>query len=94
MEYEMPPVENARTFTTKHMLQADAVTGLNRINGVWARVAGDHLEYGLSPMLSYQPSPDQPLGDIAPGTFIPNPAGDELLYEAIWWLYAADTPNA
>ena len=90
----MPPVANACVFKTEHMLQADAVTGLNRINGVWARVEGDHLEFGLSPMLSFQPSLDEPLGDIAPGTFIPNPHGDELLAVAWEWLHAADIPAA
>lgn len=90
MDYEMPPMNNFRTYRAKNMLQSEAASFMNRTNGIWARENDDHVEYGLSPVISYQPSADEPLGDIPPGKFIPNPYGDTYLDMAEERIVAED----
>lgn len=94
MEYEMPFVETARKYKTQHITQLEGMTTLNQINGIWARVHEDHIDFGLSPMAVFLPvqGVDPKPGDPASGSFIKNPYGDAYLDMAAARLVAADLP--
>lgn len=96
--YEMPAVTSARQFTSQFLPQAEAVSLFNQINGIWARVSGDHIDFGLSAMVMMTldmvgPENREP-GDPMVGDWIPNPFGDELLEEALSVLRAADVEES
>ncbi|WP_267382598.1 MULTISPECIES: hypothetical protein [unclassified Sphingomonas] len=75
----MPNMEGSLFYRTKAIAQDDALRLLNRINGIWARVAPDGIEYGISPMVA------------AGAGFLPNFAGHNVLAKATELLNAADS---
>ncbi|WP_267382233.1 MULTISPECIES: hypothetical protein [unclassified Sphingomonas] len=75
----MPQMEGSLFYQTKTITQDEALRLLNRINGIWARVAPDGIEYGISPMVAFQAG------------FAPNFAGHNVLAEATELLNAADS---
>jgi len=81
--YVMPPVKSSRRFTSVSLAQADAVSLFNQVNGIWARVNGNHIDFGLSDsamMTLDMAEPDRcKPSDPMVGDWIPNPFDNDLL---------------